>query len=384
MLLGLPGRTALVVWLCASFSLRAQNTEDKIDQLHSEAAVAERQGDLATAIAKYQAMLKLDPSLGAAYNNLGALYFKQGNLSQAAETLEHGLKIDPKMSSAAALLGITYFQMAEYAKARTRLEAAVRANSSDANAELYLVNTLIRLSDFDAAADHLKQLAVRQPRNQHVWYLLGRVYMQLSQQALGKINEIDPNSVWAHEIAAELMEDTKNISGAIEEWKKAVEAAPNQPGVHLKLGDLYWSLSQWDNATEQFKLEQQIDPHNCQVDYKLGDILMRQDVQVEQALALVDKAVTACPNLVEARADRGRLLLKLHREQEAIADLQAVEKSDPSEPSTHFLLAQAYRTTGMTAEAQSEMKSFSELEAKARAATAQRAQDAIKDGQAAH
>ena len=44
--------------------------------------------------------------------------------------------------------------------------------------------------------------------------------------------------------------------------------------------------------------------------------------------------------------------------QDAIADLQAVEKSNPTEPSTHFLLAQAFRATGRTQEAQSEMKSF--------------------------
>jgi predicted Zn-dependent protease len=87
---------------------------------------------------------------------------------------------------------------------------------------------------------------------------------------------------------------------------------------------------------------------------------------------------------MEARADRGRLLLKLHREGEAIAELQVVEKSNPSEPSTHFLLAQAFRATGRTEEAQSEMKSFHELEGKARAATAERAQQVIQNSQSAH
>jgi predicted Zn-dependent protease len=181
-----------------------------------------------------------------------------------------------------------------------------------------------------------------------------------------------------------MMEDMKNNDGAIEEWKKAIAAAPNQPGVHFKLGDLYWSLSQWDNATRQFQMEQQIDPRNCMVDWKLGDILMRQSIQLDEAMTYVNKALGACPNLAEARADRGRLLLKLHREQEAITDLKAVEQGDPNEPSTHFLLAQAYRATGNTEQAQAEMKSFSELEGKARAATAQRAQDAIHESQSAH
>jgi predicted Zn-dependent protease len=198
------------------------------------------------------------------------------------------------------------------------------------------------------------------------------------------MNEIDPNSVWAHEISAELMESMKNNDGAIIEWKKAIEAAPRQPGVHFKLGDLYWSLSQWDNATEQFQFEKTIDPGNCMVDWKLGNILLQKSEDTERALSLVDQSLAACPNLTEARADRARLLLKLHREQEAIADLQAVERSNPNEPSTHFLLAQAYRATGRTQEAQAEMKSFSELEGKARAATAERAKEVIQNSQSPH
>lgn len=176
----------------------------------------------------------------------------------------------------------------------------------------------------------------------------------------------------------------KNYDGAIVEWKKAVDTSPRQPGLHYKLGDLYWSLSQWDNATEQFQQEAALDPGNCMIQWKLGDILLRKSADAGEALGRIEKALTACPNLMEARADRAKLLLKLHREQDAIAELRVVEKSDPSEPSTHFLLAQAYRATGKPQEAQAEMKSFSELEERSRAATAERAQEVIKNSQSAH
>lgn len=358
--------------------------EDRVESLHAAAASAEQNGDLSTAAEKYEQMLKIAPGLAPAYNNLGALYFKQGQYARAADVLERGLKVDPKMTSASALLGMTYFQMGEYSKARPKLEATVAANANDSKAELLLVNDLTKLGDFQAAAAHLEKLSKKAPDNQQVWYQLAKVYMQLSEDALGRVNAIDPNSVWAHEVSAELMESMKNNDGAILEWKKAEEIAPHQPGVHYKLGDLYWSLSQWDNATEQFEQEMAIDPGNCRAQWKLGDILLQKSVQPEEALARVNKALAACPNLVEARADRGRLLLRLHREQEAISDLQAAEASNPSEPSTHFLLAQAYRATGNTRQAQAEMRSFSELEEKARANTAERAHEVITNNQTAH
>ena len=373
----------LLVLVSGAWSQSAA-VEDRVDTLHAEAASAEAAGDLSTAASKYREILRIAPNLAPAYNNLGALYFKQRRYREAVDVLQRGLKIDPSMRSASALLGMSLFQMHEYREARPHLEATLRANPSDNNAEFLLVDDLTKLGDFKGAALHLEKLAEREPGNQRVWYLLGRVYMQLSEEALGKVNAIDPNSVWAHDISAELMESMKNYEGAIVEWKKAVEVAPRQPGVHYKLGDLYWSLSQWDNATAEFEQELAIDPANCMIEWKLGNILLQKGIEPERALARVDKAIAACPTLTEARADRGRLLLKLHRESEAIPELQAAEKANPGEPSTHFLLAQAYRAVGKSGDAQTEMKSFSELEQKARAATAQRAEEVIKNSQSAH
>ncbi|MBV9760520.1 MAG: tetratricopeptide repeat protein [Acidobacteriaceae bacterium] len=357
---------------------------DRVESLYLQAKSAEQSGDMNSATSKYQEILKIAPETAPAYNNLGAVYFKQGRYAQAVDILEQGLKVDPKMTSASALLGMTFFEMGEYAKARPRLEAVVDANPNDSNAEFLLVNDLTKLGEFQAAAEHLEKLSAKQPGNQQVWYQLAKVYMQLSEEALGRINQINPNSVWAHEISAELMESMRNYDGAIVEWKKAEQVAPRQPGVHYKLGDLYWSLSQWGNATSEFEQELALDPRNCRAEWKLGDILIQKSEQPEAALVRLEKALAGCPNLVEARADRGRLLLRLHREREAIADLNAAEKSNPSEPSTHFLLAQAYRALGDSQQAQAEMKSFTELETKARAAAAERAQEAINNSQSAH
>lgn len=358
--------------------------DPQVEKLYADAKADEAGGDLAGAIAKYKSILRVAPSVGPAYNNLGALYFKQRDYAKAAAVLQQGLKVDHKMVSASALLGMSLFQMGEYADARPHLERALRANPMDNNIELFLINDLTRLGEFERASADLQQLASRQPRDPHVWYLLGKVYTQLAQQALTKMNAIDPNSVWAHEISGEIMESMKNNDGALIEYKKAVEVAPHQPGTHYKLGDLYWSLSQWDDATQQFQAELVNDPGNCMAQWKIGDMLLLQSIKPEEALADVDKALAMCPKLTEARSDRGRILLKLHRNEEAIADLQTAAKANPTEPTIHFALAQAYRALGQTQQAQSEMQIFSRLDASARAATAQQAEDVIKNKQSAH
>jgi tetratricopeptide (TPR) repeat protein len=371
----------LAFTFCANTQAQKSSSVDdlQVQELYAEAKSAQAQGDLAGASAKYEKLLQIAPNLGAAYNNLGALYLQQREYKKAAAVLEKGLKLDPKMTSASALLGISLYEIGDYANARRNLEAALRANPKDGNAELFLSNDLIKLGDFDAAAVHLRQLSTRQPQNQEIWYLLSKVHMKLSEKALSKLNAIDPDSAYSHQISGEVMEGMKNFDGAILEYKKAVELAPQQPGTHYRLGNAYWSIQMWEPAAEQFRAELANDPANCNAQWKLGDIVLEQHQDPSEALAQIEKALSVCPSLAEARLDRGRALMRLERNEEAIPDLQAAEKSDPSEANTHFLLAQALRATGKTREAQAEMQIFSKLEEATRAKTAERARQLLQE-----
>jgi tetratricopeptide (TPR) repeat protein len=372
--------SCLLLW-CLRFAA-AQSSA--VEQLYEQARAAQSRNDLPAAIAKYQEILRIAPKLGLAYNNLGALYFRQREFGKAVEVLEQGLKADPSMSSASALLGISLYETGDYTRARPCLETALRANPADNNAQLYLAKDLNQLGDLDAAAASLRQLAKRQPGNQEVWYLLARIYMKLSENALGKINAIDANSILAHQLSGEMMEAMNNYDGAVAELKKAVDMAPRQPGSHYKLGGAYEGLSQWDSAEGEYQAELAIDPANCRAQWKLGSIVILKGGDAQVALTSIDKSLALCPNLTDARADRARALLTLGRNADAIPDLQAAIKADPSDPRNHFLLAKAYRALGRSQEAQSEMRTFSQLEESARAATAERAQEVIKNKQVAH
>jgi len=359
--------------------LFCQTPDARVQKLYAEAKSAEAAGDVRNAISKYQEMLKLAPRLGAAYNNLGLLYFKQRDFEKAAITLQEGLAVDPKMPSASALLGISFYQLGKYSEARAPLEKALRANPDDNNAELFLARSLVRLEDHRSAAEHLQNLARRQPDNQEIWYLLGQVYMRLSEQSLAKMNAIDPNSVLAHEMSGEIMASMKNYDGAVVEFKKAIEIAPEQAGTHYELANAYWNLGDWDAASAEFQAELANDPHNCMAKWKLGNILLEQNSRPDEALADTDDALSTCPTLTQARVDRARALLKLNRNQDALPDLEAAVKASPEEPTIHFFLAQAYRALGRAQDAKLEMQAFSKLEENARAATAERARQVIKN-----
>jgi tetratricopeptide (TPR) repeat protein len=370
---------ALSPFLAAQAQSEPGMNDPRVLQLYTEAKSAEEHGDTSGAVAKYKSILAMAPHLGPAYNNLGALYLKQREYQKAAAILRRGLSVDPSMYSATVLLGISLYEGGQYAEARDPLEQALRANPKDDNAELYLANDLIKLEQFQPAARHLERMAKRDPKNQQVWYMLGNVYIHLSEQAFARIDDIDPNSVLSHELRGDIMASMKNFDGALVEYKEAVDAAPRQPGTHYKLGDAYWQLNDWSDATRQFQAELANDPTNCEAQWKLGNILLEQHLHPDEALADVNQALNICPSLEAARDDRATALIRLGRYADALPDLQAGIKANPKEPRLHFLLSQAYRGLGRAKDANEEMAVFGKLEQNARAAEAKHAEEVMKE-----
>jgi tetratricopeptide (TPR) repeat protein len=371
----------LLLWLLAvsvSPALASQGNDEvtpEVQELYAQARAARQRGDNPTAIAKYQAMIKLAPHLAAAYNNLGMLYFDSHDYTRAAEVLQHGMELNPNMPSAAAMLGMSYFQLGKNEKAQPLLEAALRANPKDDQVEMVLVQILINERKLPEASSRLNDYLARNPKSQEAWYLLGKTYLQMSEDALKKINEIDPDSVVAHEIAGEIDESMHNYDLALVEYKKAIDKAPQTPGTHMHMGDAFWHMGKWESAQTEFRAELTNDPNNCIARWKLADAILEANDSNDEALSELNRVVERCPTLMQARVDRARALVRLGKHDEALPDLLMAEKESPNEPTIHFLLAAVYRAQGKSTEAQTEMQTYGRLQREASAAVAGQAND---------
>jgi tetratricopeptide (TPR) repeat protein len=371
-------------------SLRAQPGQagdvvtPEVQQLYAQAKEAQQRNDSAAAIEKYKAMIKLAPHLAAAYNNLGMLYFDNRDYAHAAETLKRGLELHPDMPTASAMLGMSYFQLGMNEKAEPHLRSALQTNPKDDNVEMTLVHILINLKKYSEAVSHLNSFLERNPKSQEAWYLLGKAYLQLSENSLAKINQIDPNSVVAHEIAGEIDESMHNYDLALMEYKKAIDLDSHLPGTHMHMANAYWLTGKWGSAQEEFRAELANDPNNCMARWKLANALLEANDSNEDALAELNQSIDRCPTLMQAHTDRGRALIRLGKQSDALPDLLIAEKDSPAEPTIHFLLASVYRAQGKAAEAQQEMQSYSRLQREASEALAKQANDVTTIKNAAH
>lgn len=375
--------------LCCLHSGAAQtgNTDEvtpQVQELYAQAKASQAAGNSSAAIGKYRAMLKLAPHLAPAYNNLGMLYFDAHDYKHAAETLSRGLELNPAMPTASALLGMCYVQLGEDEKAEPLLEAAVAANGSDDNTQMALARTLVHLHKYDQATPYLRSFLERNPKDQQAWYLLGKTYLQLSEDALARIDQIDPNSVTAHEVSGEIDESMHNYEGALVEYKKALDQAPKQAGTHMHMGDVFLAMGKYDSAQVEFKAELANDENSCTASWKLAHATIELNGSMDDALLELNRSIDRCPHLMQARVDRARVLVKLNRQKEALPDLSLAESDSPKEPVIHFLLAQVYRANGETSQAQQEMRTYAQLQRDASDAIASQANDAISIKSTSH
>jgi tetratricopeptide (TPR) repeat protein len=378
--------TVSLCGVCIPASAQPQDAEvtPQVPQLYAQAQAAQQRQDIPTAIEKYRQMIRLAPHLAAAYNNLGRLYFNQHDYGHAAQTLAQGLRLNPDMPTASAMLGMSYFETGQAPKAEEPLETALGANPKDPLVQITLAKVRIRLHKYDGAVDLLKTYTEENPRDQEAWYLLGKTYLQLSEDSLGKIHQIDPNSVIAHEVAGEIDESMHNYDGALVEYKKAIDLAPDQPEPHIHMANTYWSISKWDSARTEFEAGLEHDPNNCSAHWKLGNTILEANGEPSEALTHLNTAVELCPELMQARVDRARALIKSGKQDQALPDLLAAEKESPDEPSIHFLLASVYRAQGKTAVAQEETRTYGRLKRQASEGVAAQANESIDIKSTAH
>jgi predicted Zn-dependent protease len=288
------------------------------------------------------------------------------------------------MPTATALLGLSYFELGENQKAEPVLERALRANPADENVQMSLAHVLLNLGKNQEGIRSLNEYLARHPKDQQAWYLLGKTYLQMSEDALGKVNQIDPNSYVAHEVAGEIDESMHNYDGALVEFKKAVDLAPQQPGTHLRLGNVYWVMGKWQSAQNEFRAELSIAPTDCIARWKLANSILEANGSPDEALTDLNESIARCPKVMQARVDRARALIKVGRNAQALPDLLLAVKESPDEPSIHFLLASVYRSQGRQDEAKQEMHTYGELQRQASAAVTQRAHEEIAAKSAAH
>jgi tetratricopeptide (TPR) repeat protein len=347
----------------------SQEAGDSVQQLYEQAKLDEKSGRGDEAIRKYEQIINLDPSLAAAYNNLGRLYYQQGRLDEAIRPLRRASQLEPKLEPPRALLGFVLFQKQDFEAARRELKIASQLNPADLSVRLFLARSLVELKDLDGALEILTKLQREDPNNAEVLYTLGGVYSSLAEVTIGKIQSADPNSYLLELLLGKVAEIKQVYPDAAEHYKRAIERAPDVPDLYYRYAHALWAAGDSVSAQGAYKTALERNPYDYRAQWELARIVLADNP--EEALRLSNRALELKPDIADALTIRGRAHVALQKPQEAIADFRRSISINPDDAATHFQLARAYRLAGMAQEAQSENAIYERLDKEAHAARVQ-------------
>jgi len=338
----------------------SQDQGNEIQDLYAQSAANEKSGNIEEAIQGYLKIIKLDPTLPAAYNNLGRLYFRHGEFPEAIQSLKRASELAPKVAAPRALMGFVYFEMGDFENAQKELKLASQLNPADRNSKLYLARTMIELGDRKGALKILEQLEHEDPNDIEVLYTLGTLYSSLSETTMARIQTVDPNSYVIEVLLGQYSQVKGVYSDAAEHFRRAIEKSPTLPDLYYRYAHALWANGESEAALAQYRRALELDPYDHRAAWEAARILLADNP--EEAFKLASRSLTLKPDVPEALSIRGRALLSLHKPQEAIDDLNKSATLDPLESTTHFQLARAYRQLGRTQDAERENSIYEKLE----------------------
>src|SRR5581483_7422590 len=240
-------------------------------------------------------------------------YYKKSDFPNAVEYLKKAMAEDPADGEAVQLLAMSYYAGGHPADAIPLLEK-VQGWISRANVDGY--------------------------------YILGTCYIQTrnydqARVAFGKMFEVPADSAAAYLFTARMLLRQEFDPVAEEYALKAVSLDPKLPLAHSLLGELYMYKSRIPESIAEFQKELAINPAHAATYYKLAD------------------AYSRVPFIL-----MGKVLEKKGDYDLAVLSLKHAVVMEPNNPTTHYLLGQAYRDMGNKEAADAERKRSEELHGK--------------------
>lgn len=303
---------------------------------------------------------KLDPSnLEVQYNEVSLLE-AQGKLAQAIARLKEILasferrpsSFSERSNRAILLerLGLLH-RMAEQTQeaiAAFREMAQVDPDSA-ARASAQIIDALRAAKDFSAAEKEAKAALQKFPADRMVKSLAASVYADLGRfreaEALLKsaFDGKNDREIWIS--LAQVYEKQKNfaeMARALDEAGRLSTTNEEKEVVHFMRGAMYERQKKYDLAEAEFRKVLEINPRSASAMNYLGYMLADRNVRLQEALELIQKAVSMEPNNSAFLDSLGWVYYRLNRLEEAAEWLRKSLARSSRDPTVHDHMGDVY------------------------------------------
>ncbi len=336
------------------------------EDLRRQALVLEQQGQSVQSEQVWKSIAETNPRNAEAFAHIGLLEARQENYIGAIESYSKALHLAPTMPGLEMNLGLAYFKANQFPDAIRAFSAELQRqpqNSPTAERLIILLGMAhYAMGDYFVAIPYLQRAADNDPQSLPMRLTLAHSCLWSKQydcvlEVYKQILALNAYSAEAEMIVGEALDEKGDDAGAIDQFRAATKANPQEPNVHFGLGYLLWKQHHFDEAAKEFQAELGNDPTHLQARAYLGDCYVELN-DFERAQPELEHAAAAGSSSGSASAmvhrDLGVVYAAAGRNDEAASELLKAIALDPKDVSPHWRLGKLYQSMGKKDEAKAE------------------------------
>ena len=203
-----------------------------------------------------------------------------GDVESAAATLQRGLRLDPGNTDLLESMTATFIALERWPEAVGLLRELIRMNPDDSNYYMDLGRILLTGGDHAEAVAVFGQARSLGADESLALALIGKAHLAAGQwdQAMVDFNQsigIKPNAD-AHGGRATIFYLRGDAAASVEEFRRAIALAPNDPDLHFNLGNMLVQSNDGAGAEAEYRRALELDPTIGEAHLNLGILLLNR------------------------------------------------------------------------------------------------------------
>jgi len=333
------------------------------EQLFKDAAEAQKRGDDALAVRKYQELVKLRPDVLAVRANLGAALAHLGRYEEAIAQYRAALALAPGHPGLRLNLALAYYKKADLPHATAEFRSLHDGDPGNFQVTVLLGTCLERqghdadaiavlspleaahAEDLDlawalgAALIHTGRLREGLTRVQRVaergdsaeaWLLAGDTSLRLNffEQALHDVDaaiRLNSRLPGAYTLRGKTLQYLGDDEGAATALRKALEANANDFEAQLNLGAVLTSARDLEGARQHLAIALRLQPDSPLVRFEMAR-LERAEGKLEAAVQDMEAVVRADPSWLQPHIELAALYYRVKRPEDGARERALVER----------------------------------------------------------
>jgi Tfp pilus assembly protein PilF len=343
--------------------MHEQKAHELLDQKKPELAAKE-----------FAAIVALDPKNLDARANLGVLLYFQNDYAGAEPHLRYAVEQQPDLTKIRTLLAMCERHLGKTDLARTEFETVITQLKEPKlrnEAGLELIELYTATGDLVKAAGVVATLREDTPTDPRILYAAYRIYTDLAGEALLDMSVAAPDSGQMHQAMAHELGRIGDSTGAIADYRAALAADPQLPGIHFELAEALHNSPETklkEEAEQEYRVAVAENPLDEKALSRLGDVVLEKG-NLDEAEKYYKQSLAIVPGEVDSEVGLASVYIRKNDMASALPLLESAVKADPGNILAHYRLSTVYRSLHRPEDAKRELaeyKKYKDLKEKLR------------------